>query len=310
MGKNNPMQTPILFLIFNRPETTQKVFDSIRIVRPKYLYVAADGPRFDKDDDKERCEATRNIIKQVDWDCELELLYRDKNLGCKHAVSSAINWFFEIEEMGIILEDDCLPDQSFYLFCEKMLERYKNDNRIGMVTGMNYLFNKVKMTDSYFYSRYYPIWGWATWRRAWKLYDINITKWQTTEMEKHLKISYKNSNIISFFKHMFENVSNAKIDTWDIQWVYTCIHHNLLCIAPKYNLIANIGFVGTHTGTRISRFVNMPVKSIDINNIHYPKNVIVNNKIDRIMFNAIIGPFWHPKQLVKILYRYLVKVSQ
>jgi len=306
---NDQLKTAVLFLVFNRLDTTKQVFETIRQAKPPRLYVAADGPRASRPDDVEKVRNVRDyIMGNIDWKCDVKTLFRSENLGCKMAVSSAITWFFEHEEMGIILEDDCLPDQSFYSFCEKMLEAYKNENTIGMIAGMNYLFNRVKMSESYFFSRYYPIWGWATWRRAWKLYNINISKWQSPEMEKQLKTIYKDGNVVRFFKQMFENVASAKIDTWDIQWVYTCIFHNLQCIAPKYNLVSNIGFVGTHTSTKRSKFFNMPVKSIDINNIHYPKNIVSSNKIDRIMFNSIIGPFWYPKQLIKTLYRYLVKV--
>src|SRR4030042_6453503 len=155
---NCKLTTPVLFLIFNRPDTTEKVFDEIRKAKPKKLFVAADGPRQDKQGEKEKVGRARQIvIDGIDWDCEIKTLFRDKNLGCKVAVSSAINWFFENEEMGIILEDDCLPHQSFFRFCGELLEKYKDDERIMVISGENLLFGRKRTNYSYYFSRYYHI---------------------------------------------------------------------------------------------------------------------------------------------------------
>ncbi len=162
---------PVLFLIFNRPDTTQPVFNEIREAKPTKLFVAADGPRDNKKGEKEECEKTRKIIEQVDWDCELYKLYRDKNLGCKIAVSSAIDWFFENVEEGIILEDDCLPHPSFFRFCQELLEKYKGDERVFVISGDNFLFGRKRTNYSYYFSRYNHCWGWAGWIRTLSDYD-------------------------------------------------------------------------------------------------------------------------------------------
>jgi len=284
----SPLTTPVLFLIFNRPDTTQKVFNAIRQAKPKQLFVAADGPRPDREGEKEKCQRARQIATSVDWDCEAKTLFRDKNLGCKIAVSSAIDWFFENVEEGIILEDDCLPEQSFFQFCEKMLVRYRNDTRIMMVSGTNYLFNKIKISESYFFSKYYAIWGWATWRRAWMKYDIKMNSWPEFRNNKQLTWIFNDKEIIEYYTNMFQAVYSKRINTWDIQWVYSCIFNNGLSIVPGKNLIANIGVTGTHTGSKPSIFINMPTGAININSIKHPKFVEQNILCDKVAYNIIL----------------------
>ena len=298
------LKTSVLFLIFNRPDTTQKVFNTIKQAKPKQLFVAADGPREDKEGEKEKCEQTRKIIEQVDWDCEVKTLFRDKNLGCKIAVSSAIDWFFENVEEGIILEDDCLPEQSFFQFCEKMLVRYRNDTRIMMVSGTNYLFNKIKISGSYFFSKYYAIWGWATWRRAWMKHDMNMNSWPEFRNNKQLNWVFSNKEIVEYYANMFQIAYSKRVNTWDIQWVYSCIFNNGLSIVSGKNLIANIGVTGTHTGSKPSIFINMPTGTININNIKHPVFVTPNILCDKLAYNIILTNRNKPKSvIVKFLKR-------
>ena len=169
---------PILFLIFNRPETTAPVFEQIKKIQPKYLYVAADGPRSNRPGEDELCKASKAIVLEgIDWDCEVKTLLRGKNMGCKRAVSDAINWFFENVEQGIILEDDCLPDESFFYYCEQLLEKYKYDNSIISIGGTNLGYH-FENNDSYAYSKFMNMWGWATWRRCVPLVDYKMNKWK------------------------------------------------------------------------------------------------------------------------------------
>lgn len=168
---------PILFIIFNRPETTKAVFHEIRKNQPFQLFVAADGPRREIFEDIENCRKVREIIQLIDWECNVQTLFRDENLGCKIAVSSAIDWFFSQVDEGIILEDDCLPDQSFFPFCQELLEKYRYDAKIMMIGGSNFQFNKNKFEYSYYFSRYFHIWGWASWKRAWQFYDVEMKAW-------------------------------------------------------------------------------------------------------------------------------------
>jgi hypothetical protein len=278
--------TPILFLIFNRPDTTQLVFNEIRKAKPKQLFVAADGPRKDHPEEVDLCQKTRAIVDRVDWDCEVTTLFRNENLGCKYAVSSAIDWFFSHVEEGIILEDDCVPDQSFFPFCQELLEKYRDDKRIMMISGTNYLFNKIEMNESYYFSRYYAIWGWATWKRAWSNYDIKMSGWPDYNSKNVLYLIYCHAEIADFFRNMIQNAYSDQLETWDIQWVYTCMVNSGLAICPKYNLISNIGITGSHAND-VDRFNFMPVKEFDTLRVIHPAHVMPNVTLDNICFDEI-----------------------
>jgi len=295
------LNTPILFLIFNRPDTTQKVFNEIRKAQPAQLFVAADGPRKDRSADFELCNKTRNIIQRVDWDCRVFTRFQDENLGCKRAVSSAIDWFFSNVEEGIILEDDCVPDQSFFPFCKQLLEKYRDDERVMMISGMNYLFNKIEINESYFFSRYYPIWGWATWKRAWSQYDLTMSDWPDYNSQNFLNHIYCHTKIASFLHDMFQKAYFNKIDTWDIQWVFACVINNGLAICPKYNLISNIGVIGSHADN-IGRSHFMPVKAINVTNFCHPLHVIPNIALDKISFDAITQSGSIPAKIRELFY--------
>lgn len=243
---------PILLLIFNRPDLTFKVFDEIRKCSPAKLFISADGPREHVPKDKERCDQAREIIRKVDWDCEVKTLLRDQNLGCKAAVSSGIDWFFRNEEKGIILEDDILPDHTFFRFCEELLEYYKDDKRIMMISGDNFQFGKKPVEHSYYFSRYTHIWGWATWRRAWNYYDVNMKLWPEIRDKGLLESILFNKREVSYWSNIFDKVYCGKIDAWSYQWLFACWLQNGLTILPRVNLVSNIGFgiSGTHTSVR------------------------------------------------------------
>ena len=297
----------MLFLIFNRPETTYKVFKKIKNVKPKKLYIAADGPRENNINDKVNCKKARGVINKIDWDCEVKTLFRDKNLGCKLAVSSAIDWFFENEEMGIIMEDDCLPDQTFFYFCEELLNKYENDKRIMMIAGTNFLFSSHDLEESYFFSYYYPIWGWATWRRAWNFYDIEMKGWKEFKLKNLLKHYYDDSDMVNYVESMLEATYEGKINSWDLQWVYTCLKQNGLSIIPKNNLISNIGAIGTHMGNEnIHNFLK--TKAID--KIIHPKYIYPNDKYNKILFDKILNRNLSLKsKIIRIFKRVLAKIK-
>ncbi len=247
------LNTAVLFLVFNRPEVTAQVFQSIRQAKPPRLYIAADGPRDDKHGESERCAEVRRIATAIDWPCEVKTLFRDKNLGCKVGVSSGINWFFENEEEGIILEDDCLPSHSFFWFCQDMLEKYRNDARIGQICGSAYVAEStpLKRPASYLFSKYGPIWGWASWRRAWAYYDPDIKNWQHMKEPLWLDSAYDDANEKKARLVLGEKLYRNEIDTWDYQWQFARIYQSALSIIPARNLIVNIGFgaEASHTTT-------------------------------------------------------------
>lgn len=260
------MQTPVLFLIFNRPDTTEKVFEEIRKAQPKKLFVAADGPRAYKEGEVELCVQTRAIIEKIDWDCEVKTLFREENLGCKKAVSEGITWFFDNVKEGIILEDDCLPNSSFFTFCEAMLEKYRDDERIMHISGDNPL--NEEPDNSYYFVKTPHIWGWATWRRAWTKYDVDMKSYPDFKIENVFKESY----IQKYWLKVFKRVLDGEIDTWDYQWAYSLFYNNAFSIVPKKVLVSNLGFNenATHI-TNDYRFGNRP--SQEMEQIIHPEKI-------------------------------------
>ena len=277
------LNTPVLFLIFNRPETTEQVFSAIKKARPLRLYIAADGPRSGYPDEANHCKIARTVATNVDWDCEVKTLFRDQNLGCRLAVSQAIDWFFEQEPEGIILEDDCLPDQSFFWFCNELLERYRDDTRIMHIGGTNFQFGKNRTNYSYYFSRYAHVWGWASWRRAWKHYNEKLKKWHEAKKNGMLLHWTDDRHFINYWNRIFEKTASGEVDTWDYQWMFACWSQNGLSIVPSANLVSNIGFStdGTHT-KKDSLLANMSTNTINIPLVH-PKMVTSHFKADRFV---------------------------
>jgi len=243
------LTTPVLYLIFNRLDTVKQTFPEIQKAKPKQLFIGADGPRTKQE--KEKTDAVREyILKNINWKCEVKTLFRNKNLGCKYAVSGAIDWFFENVEQGIILEDDCLPDQSFFRFCQKLLEKYKGNKKIMSISGYNPL-GAYNITESYIFSKYFFCWGWATWRRAWKLNDLEMKKYENIKKLKLLKNYLPGFFERIFYKKRFDQKNiKGEIDSWDASFAFSHIFYKKLSIIPKTNLIKNLGFSNlssTHT---------------------------------------------------------------
>jgi hypothetical protein len=218
------LNTPVLFLVFNRPGTTRQVFEAIRAAKPRQLFVAADGPRADKEGESELCQTVRNIATQIDWACELKTLFRDTNLGCGRAPAEAITWFFENVEQGIILEDDCLPSKSFFGFCEQLLMKFAKEKKIFLISGMNPLVEYSNSSCSYIFSEYGGTWGWATWKRAWDNYDFNIKSWGIKKNREIIDVFFQSMGARQFYKNILaQTYRGEKISWWDYQWYYTRI---------------------------------------------------------------------------------------
>jgi hypothetical protein len=255
---NEQLDTAVLFLVFNRPDVTTKVFEAIRKAKPTRLYVAADGARADKQGEASKVNEVREIATCVDWKCEVKTLFRDENLGCKRAVSEGISWFFDHEEMGIILEDDCLPHQTFFSYCEELLERYKYDEKIALISGTT-LSDESSLNESYYFSRYPHIWGWASWRRVWLKYDLEFNNLYKLKENNNFKKSFNNLQEYHYWINCFESVCSGKVNTWDYQMVYMSFIYSMLSIYPKKNQITNIGFSenATHTTNKYSPLANL-----------------------------------------------------
>jgi hypothetical protein len=257
-------RSPVLFMIFKRPDLTSRVFEQIRKVRPARLYIAADGPRPGQEGEQELCMETRRITEQIDWDCELKTLFREKNLGCRMAISSALDWFFGQEEEGIILEDDCLPNQSFFRFCDAMLEKYRNDNRIRHISGCNLQHGKKWGTASYYFSNLTHAWGWASWRRVWNDYDRDLSLYDSKEVKEQLAKIFTEPMVIDSWHRIFDETKAGKINTWDYQLTFINFFHHSLSIIPNINMISNIGFGAnsTHTSEEDSVYANIPQEEL------------------------------------------------
>jgi len=274
------MRSPILFLVFNRPDVTQQVFDAIRKAKPPKLYIAADAPRENKAGEAERCRTVLEIVSKVDWPCEVTKLFRENNLGCKKAVSSAIDWFFSQEPEGVILEDDCLPHPDFFPYCDELLERYRDDERVGMISGCNFQNGTKRSEDSYYFSRFCHIWGWASWARAWKNYDVNISQWPKLKKDAWLTALGFEGSEKRHWEKAFDRVYTGEIDTWDHQWTFASWLSQMLSITPAINLVSNIGFgaEATHT-TGKSIFSNMQKEAIQFP-LKHPSQVTQNIEAD------------------------------
>jgi len=278
----HPLNTAVLFLVFNRLDTTKQVFEAIRQAKPPRLYVAADGARESKEGEAEKVKVVRDyIMENIDWECEVKTLFREQNFGCKMAVSGAIDWFFKNEEMGIILEDDCLPSQSFFWFCEELLEKYKDDENIYLISGDGRATNQININESYSFIKYPMIWGWASWSRVWKKYDVKMLDWNEKKIKILDQIS-EYSKTKRYWSNSFQNTYDNKIDTWDYQFSYTLLKNQGLCIVPKVNLITNVGFgmEATHTGDVNSTNANIPNFELAFPLTH-PLKVVANNSLNK-----------------------------
>ena len=295
------LKTAVLFLIFNRLETTKQVFEVIRKAKPSMLFIAADGARPAKQDESEKVRSVRDyVVNNIDWDCEVKKLFHSQNYGCKNAVSKGISWFFENVEEGIILEDDVVPDITFFSFCSEMLQHYRNNPQIMHIGGNNFLRDKIQRDASYYFSIYPHIWGWATWKRAWDHYDVKIKSFEKFKEQRRIKTLLKNNRAQNYWLKKFEMVYNSQIDTWDYQWVYSIWNNSGICITPSTNLSKNIGFgnEATHTSV-VNPFIENQI-TYRIDKIIHPKEIVVDTFADNYMFKKIFYPNYLIKLKIKI----------
>ena len=247
---NRQLTTPVALFVFNRPHLTEKVFCEIARARPPKLLVVADGPRVNFPNDAEKCASARAVTERVNWECEVYTNYSDLNLGAGRRVSSGLDWAFDIVDKAIILEDDCLPDPSFFPFCEELLDKYRDDQRIMAISGNNFQFGRKRTEYSYYFSRFAHCWGWASWRRAWKHYDFEMKLWPEIRNEKWLYDLLDDKRAVDYWSRLFERTYHGYIDAWDYQLVLSAWLQNCLFIMPNVNLVSNIGFGPEATNTK------------------------------------------------------------
>lgn len=286
--------TPILFIIFNKREETKKVFDTIRILQPVKLFIAADGPRKDIFEENQKCEYIKNwLLDNIDWDCEVYTLFRDINLGCGLAPASAISWFFEHVEEGIILEDDCVPHTDFFYYCEELLSKYRYDNKIGVIGGNNFQegVNFVGK-DSYYFSNYSFTWGWATWRRVWVDYQFNLEKLNRQMMFRRIDKTFKTKQEKIYWKGIFDDLVVLNTSAWDYQLWFHIWLNGMISIVPVLNLVTNIGFGENATHTTDKNSIQAFLKSKALLPLIHPSKIVTNYKADLSYFENV----WCPKQ--------------
>lgn len=288
------LEKPVALIIFNRPVPTQRVFEEIRAARPPKLLIIADGPRAERLGESHACAQTRAIVQQVDWPCEVETEFSEVNLGCRRRVASGIDWVFSRVPEAIILEDDCLPHPLFFRYCAELLDRHRDDPRVGMIAGTRLHPIAASSEASYFYSKYASIWGWATWRRAWARYDHSAANWPELRRSGafHALTSPRER---LYWERAFEGVHRGAIDTWDYQWTLTCWCESMLSVVPRGNLISNIGFGpdATHT-TKANPYADLPTVAMSFPLVH-PRLVLADRATDAAYGAAAFGERWDSK---------------
>ena len=283
--------TPILMIMFNRPYLAIRVFERVKQMKPASLFLAVDGPRSQYPDETDAVNQCQQIAESVDWPCQVHTLFRETNLGCKKAVSSAIDWFFEHVEAGIILEDDCLPDLTFFDFCQVLLHRYTHEASVMHIGGANLYSGLTWGEETYFFSSIPHIWGWATWRRAWKSFDITMSNYPQFRKNQGIRRIVDNTLSGKYWQNLFDKTYANEIDTWDFQWVFAIWSQRGLSIIPNQNLITNIGFgeAATHT-VNDTEFANLSTQAIDISRIIHPSDLVVNHEAVEYAFEKMYQP--------------------
>jgi hypothetical protein len=301
---NPDFNTPVVLFIFNRPDTTQLVFDSIKKIRPSKLYIISDGPRDTKSGEYEKVAQSRKIATSIDWECNVILNFSDKNMGCKRRISSGIDFVFSSTEEAIFLEDDCVPNETFFYYCSELLERYRHNDTVTFINGTNHIGELTEtLSESYYFTRYPHVHGWASWAKKWKKgYDVDLREWPNVLANQLLNKLFSSKEEERFWKLKFNAVYNQSIDTWDYQVAHWMFLSSKLAVAPKENLITNIGYFredATHTSGG-GKFANLPSKSIPLPLTH-PKDVKQNIMFDRLESNDYSVPNIFARYLKRIL---------
>ena len=265
MTITNPgVTTPVAFFVFNRPDVTQRVFDCIRNVRPRTLLVIGDAAREHKPGELCLVEETQKIIEQVDWNCDLRVNFASVNLGCKRRVSTGLDWVFQQFEQAIFLEDDCLPDPSFFPYCDDLLDRYRDDSRVFSISGDNFQNGRSRSSNGYYFSKYFHCWGWATWRRVWQSIDLSISRWPQFVNQGGLNRLVDDPDEATYWERVLNQQYQGATDSWAYSWLANCWMSGSLNILPDVNLVSNIGFTksATHTRQSHSKLANIPTQNL------------------------------------------------
>jgi hypothetical protein len=279
--------TPVALFIFNRPQLTAQVYERVRAVRPNRLLVVADGPRPTRRDDKQLCAAARKIVTSPDWPCELLTNFAEENLGARRRISSGLDWVFDLCSEAIVLEDDCVPCPSFFSFCSSMLSCYREDSRIMHISGNNFQGRACRGDGSYFFSKYAHSWGWASWRRAWRFYDVDLRVWPEAKQAGWLANVMDDPVEVHYWARILEEVYHKRIEAWDYQWMFACWIQNGLSIQPNENLVTNIG-VGPDALHFKEGHSTIGIPTRELGECVHPTVMIPDREADRFTFKRHI----------------------
>lgn len=283
------VSTAIAFIVFNRPDHTAKTFAAIRAEKPRQLFVIGDGPRSNHATDAKRCAAVREIVAQIDWDCDVQYNLADQNLGCKRRVSSGLDWVFNQVDRAIVLEDDCLPHPSFFDYCDALLERYSQDDRVWAITGNNFQDGQVRGDAAYYFSKYFHCWGWASWRRAWQHYRGNLPFWPDWKTSSNWVDLVPDPVERRYWAQNFDRVYHNTVDSWAYAWLASIWHGGGLTATPNVNLVRNIGFDEQATHTRSPRSSYARLKLHSLGPITHPQNLFADQVADAYVFEHTFG---------------------
>jgi hypothetical protein len=295
---------PIALFNFNRPDLTRKVFEVVRQIKPQRLLLVVDGPRKDRPDDARLCAEVRDILDEVDWDCEISRNFSETNMGSFKRNSSGLNWVFETVEEAIILEDDCIPSLSFFPYCAELLERYRNDTRIGVISGNCFVPPSLAQSDtSYFFSAYPLTWGWASWRHVWKQIDLSMSWWEPETKIEMLSTLHQDSEESEYWIKLCEAIRSGKQkNAWDYQLIMTCFLQSQFCVVPRVNLISNAGYGdgSTHCIDSSSLLANLPTMEMDFP-LKHPVEMWRSSKMDHAIFQIRFDTYVPPTLTQKII---------
>lgn len=303
MESSNDFPAVAVF-IFNRPELASKLLEILRRVRPSKLYVISDGSRIARSDDLIKVQKSREVFNSIDWECNVQFNYSDRNLGSKWRIISGIEWVLSQEEMAIFLEDDCLPDESFFIFCNELLKRYKLDLNVGMISGNNFISDSLISKNSYTFSNFYNCWGWATWSNRWfNHFDPEIKSWPKFSKSEDFYLIAKSFFLRLYWRNIYTKIYKGEMQTaWDYQWMLANWSAKRVSIVPSFNLVSNVGFGedATHT-TEITDMINLPSNRMKFPLIH-PKEIHADNTFDCGLLERLHGATIRRKIKLLILY--------
>ena len=304
---------PVVMLVFNRPDETSRVLNAVANAKPDRLYVVGDGPR--QKSDEQSVYAVRKLFARLDWQCEVHTLFRDRNLGCKRSVETGLDWFFSMEDRGIILEDDCVPGDDFFPFASELLVAHEDSNVVGCITGNNFQSGVQRGEASYYFSKYNHCWGWATWRRAWEHYDAEMTMWPDWRESNEWRSLFDDSVEEKYWRHIFDRVYEGSINSWAYPWAASLWYERKVTATPNSNLVTNIGFgeSATHTQSPSGRGANKPIGQIET--LTHPETIEVDFLADRYTFDYFVGgrDLRFPRRLMLLpwrVVRYIYRLSR